>query len=220
MPTTPIVDRTEPFGSIDYRVLFMSLTPTVPSTLRQSAFIARLAMMPMAALLSVALATSSIGQDLTTPFDFFDQNCLAPGPRFDEMEAKAAKNNWSPLPEQVLQVLTPIANPSSLSGWIASDENEKIKVVVVSKGVAGSKPVEGCTIGFYGVDTRAFENSMANRAGPGTNGSQDAPNRINVIFNSASNAGLAEFVTLSLPEKVEGPDQVIASVLSAVGSTE
>ena len=61
---------------------------------------------------------------------------------------------------------------------------------------------------------------MVNRAGPGTNGSQDAPNRINVIFNSASNAGLAEFVTLSLPEKVEGPDQVIASVLSAVGSTK
>lgn len=192
--------------------------PLPASTLSGS--VARLIAMPIAALLSLALAASSVGEDLTTPFDFFNQSCLAPGPHFEATRITAQQRNWSSLPEQVLQVLTPIANPSSLSGWIASGENEKIKVVVVSKGMADSKPVEGCTVGFYGVDTRAFETALASRVGPGTIGNQDTPNRINIVFNSSSDAGLAEFVTLSLPEKVEGPDQVIATVLSAARSAQ
>lgn len=191
----------------------MSLLSNIYPVARSLAAITRWMTMPMAALLSMALATSSIGQDLTTPFDFFDRNCLAPGPQFDAMQTTAGQKNWSPLPDQVLQVLTPIANPLSLTGWIASGENEKIEVVVVSKGLAGSRPVEGCTVGFYGVDTSAFEKAMQNRAGPGVKGVQDTPNRINLTFNSVSNTGLTEFVTLGLPEKIEGPDQVIASVI-------
>lgn len=190
------------------------LSLPLPAT-RHWRFGAKVAVGATIALFSVIPTTSSVEQDLKTPFEFFDQSCLTPGPQFQAMTALAAGKNWSPLPDKVLRVLTPIANPSALSGWIASGDDENIKVVVVSKGSLGSKPVEGCTVGFYGVDSRAFEKAMAGRAGgPGSSAADDTPNRINIVFNTASSAGLAEFVTLSLPDKVEEQDQVIASVLA------
>lgn len=170
-----------------------------------------------AVVFSVIPATSSIEQDLTTPFEFFDQSCLAPGADFRAMSEIAATRKWSPLPDQVLQVLTPIASPTALLGWIASGDNEKIKVVVISKGSIDDRPVKGCTVGFYGIDTRAFENAMASRAGPGTSGVSDMPDRINIVFNTSTSSGAAEFVRLSLPATMERQDQVIASVLMEGG---
>lgn len=156
--------------------------------------------------MSATMATSSIGQEAATPFDFFDRSCLAPGPKFDAMAASAAEQQWPTLPDQVLQVLTPIANPTALIGWIASGDSDKIKVVVVSKGPAGATVLEGCTVGFYGVDSRDFETAMVIRAGPGSRGQQDTTDRINVVFKAKSQAGVAEFVTLALPETPERSD--------------
>jgi hypothetical protein len=159
--------------------------------------------------------TSAPSKDIPqSPFEFFDQKCLEPGPDFEALLAVASADNWPSLPEDILAALSPFADPTALTGWIASEEQAPVKVVVASISGIGSSLVESCTVGFYGIDARIFEKSLLSRFGPGAEEQQDKLDRRNEVFKASSSSGTGELIRLSLPKDALAPDQVIATVIS------
>jgi hypothetical protein len=163
--------------------------------------------------IAVWLAGWTNAQQTASPYNLFVGRCLSSGPNFVGTEAFAAAQDWSPLPKDVLMALTPISQPTALGGWIASGESQTIEVFVVSRGDTGGKSIEACTVGFYGINTEVFEETIASRLGTGKPGKRDAPDRVNEVFLTSSE-GHDEFVTLSLPLTPERSGQAIASVLA------
>jgi hypothetical protein len=176
-------------------------------------------MNPMKRAVCVLLSIFSVpvfahAEDVGPAIELFAARCLAEGPRFDKTVALAKQEKWPTLAADMAMAFTPVGEPSSIEGWVASKgDAEPFKALVVYKAEVAGKPVEGCTLAVSGTDANAFNGALVLRAKAKSLGEETGEDTIYKRY-SAEVAGREGAITLAMPRYPKGSDQVIVSVVA------
>jgi hypothetical protein len=152
--------------------------------------------------------------DVGPAIETFAARCLAEGPRFDKTVALAKQEEWPELAADMAMAFTPVGEPSSIEGWIASKgDAEAFQALVVYKAQIAGKPVEGCTLAVSGTDASAFDKALVLRAKAKLLGEETGEDTIYKRY-AAEVAGREGALTIAMPRYPKGSDQVIASIVA------
>lgn len=168
----------------------------------------------LVALWSGVQVSTAGAQGGPRPFQFVESWCLEDAPDYDRTLAVASSHGWPELGRQVLDVLSPLAAPLASKGWIVSDDSRPMQVLVITKGTAGSKTVDACTVGLADIDTESFEKDLEAKLAMRPQGEERDSKRIYKKFLVFQH-GIENIVTLSLPLEITRHGEVVASVIEA-----
>lgn len=166
----------------------------------------------------LGLATAIVPQspqEPASPFDFFEHQCLAANQDFSATTELAAKIGWPSLSEEVLRIFAPVAGATSVRGWIVSNDEDDLKILVVSHSIMESQVIDTCTVGLSNVDTKGFEDAVSGRFGAPAESEDQGPDRVNERFH-ASYFGRKLLLTVSIPRFNTGPGQIVASAIAGL----
>lgn len=146
----------------------------------------------------------------------FNRLCLMRGPVYDAAVAYARSENWVELAPDMAMAFTPVGEPSGIEGWTISDgEQQPFAALVVFKGKAGDKDIEGCSLASSQVDAATFEKHFVDRIKAQRIGEETSDDMIYRRYTAkAGDRDIA--IAVTVPRYPKGSDQVTISAVAAI----
>lgn len=158
-----------------------------------------------------ASASSAPGASI----EAFTRLCLQNGPAYDATVSYAKEEKWKALAADMAMAFTPVGEPSGIEGWTLGDgEQQPFAALVVYKGKAGEKDIEGCSLASSQVDAPAFEKRLVEQIAARRIGEDVGEDTIYRRY-SAKVGGRDAAIAVTLPRYPKGTDQVTISVVAA-----
>ncbi len=145
----------------------------------------------------------------------FSRLCLQNGPSYDAAIAYAKEAKWTELASDMAMAFTPVGEPAGIEGWTLGDgDQQPFAALVVYRGKAGDKDIEGCSLASSQVDAPAFEKRFVEQIAARRIGEEVGEDTIYRRY-SAKVGDREAAIAITLPRYPKGTDQVTISVVAA-----
>jgi hypothetical protein len=162
-------------------------------------------------------ASPPAGQSRPAPAEeTFHHLCLERGPAYNATIAYAKGEKWAELAPDMAMAFTPVGEPSGIEGWTISDgEEQPFAALVIFKGKAGEKDIEGCSLASSQVDATAFEKRFTEQISARRIGEETGEDTIYRRYTARA-GGRDIAIAITLPRYPKGSDQVTVSAVAAI----